>query len=361
MKVMEPENPTTLLSLFMTTPVSDHVPRNTTGDVQIRKIGPVLVVSPEESLPRVFRKLVVEGFLSAPVVEGTRYLGFIDMMDLVCKTRDIFWGDTIEAWTNFWDKEERFQLCTVDDIMKTPTQFDRDPSPPLTGDFTTFSALELMVRGNHHRLAITVPGRANKLQNILTQSMLISWLRQNAHLFGSLRSMLVSDIVDESDQWSISTIKETDKAINAFTTMANEGISGLAVVDQEGILQSGISVRDLRTVGTSGEYFHRLFRPIKEFKAIEREEHPKLAPRTHYSRKPLPKSGIFVTPSNNFGDVIKYMADGNIHRLFVCDSASRPIPTHVISQVDVLRLVLNQIQEEAGLADTSMQPSAASG
>jgi hypothetical protein len=69
----------------------------------------VLVVSPEESIPRVFRKLVVEGFLSAPIVvcnfpefdsyvisvslislyptrftsflqEGTRFIGFIDMM-----------------------------------------------------------------------------------------------------------------------------------------------------------------------------------------------------------------------------------------------------------------------------------------
>lgn len=353
------DNPTSLLSLFLTTPASDHRPRNTTGDVEARKIGPVMVVGPDESIPRVFRKLVVEGFLSAPVVQGTRYLGFIDMMDLVCKTRDIFWADTVEAWCNFWDKEERFQLMTVDDCMKTPSQWNRDPSPPLTENFTTFSALELMVRGNHHRLAVTVPGSPNKVSCILTQSMLISWLRQNEHLFGTLRTMLVSDIVDQVCNKECRTIKETDKAINAFNIMANENISGLAVVDQEGLLQSGISIRDLRTVGTSGEYFHRLFRPIRDFKQIAREEHPKLAPRTHYMRKALPKTGLFVTPSGTFGDVLKLMADGNIHRVFVCESATRPVPTHVISQVDVLKIVLENIVDQAEASDLSVRVGAA--
>lgn len=349
--------PKSLLSLFLTTPVSDHVPRNTTGDTVARKVGPVLVVSPDESLPRVFRKLVVEGFLSAPVVEGTRYLGFIDMMDLCCKTRDLFWADTVEAWTNFWDKEERFSTCTVDDIMKAPSTWSRDPSPPMTEDFSTLSALELMVRGNHHRLAVTVAGSANKLSNILTQSMLISWLRQNKHLFGTLKTMTVADITDELKAECI-TIKETDKAINAFNTMANEKISGLAVVDSEGHLQGGISVRDLRSVGAGGEYFHRLFRTVKEFKQLARDEHPKLAPRTHYSRRTVPRTGLFATPNQTFEDVINLMADGNIHRVFVCESASRPTPTHVISQVDVLRMVLNQILREAEVAEVDASMAA---
>jgi hypothetical protein len=123
-----------------------------------------------------------------------------------------------------------------------------------------------MVRGNHHRLAITVPGSAvrsylsqliyssqssqptrcanliqNKLSNILTHSMLISWLRQNEHLFGSLRSMLVSgrpntpapmpaysekfmapDIADmvEENTMGCTVVKETEKA-NTFTHTAH--------------------------------------------------------------------------------------------------------------------------------------------
>lgn len=287
------ETPKNLMSLFLTTPVSDHVPRGLTGDLIEKKVGPVLVVRPEDSIPRVMKQLCTEGFLAAPVVEGTRYLGFISMMDLVTKTRDMFWGDTVEAWCNFWDKEERFANTTVDDLMKVPSMWNRDPSPNMNAAYSSFSALELMVRGNHHRLAVTTG--ANKLTNIVTQSMFISWLRQNKHLFGSLNSMLVSDMTDELDQ-ECETIKETDKAINAFSTMANKKISGLAVVDDEGILQSGISITDLRTVGAGGEFFHRLYKNIKEFKQITREEHPKLAPRTHYSRRALPRSGIFVTP-----------------------------------------------------------------
>lgn len=335
-----------LLSLFLTTRVDDHVPRGTTGDVITRKVGPVLVLERDETLPRAFRKLIVEGFLSAPVVEGKRFIGFIDMMDLVQKTRDMFWGDTVEAWTNFWEKEEKFTEATVDDLMKLPNTWDRDPSPPIGDDFTTFQALEWMVRKKLHRLAI-VKSKTNRLKGILTQSMLISWLRQNKALFGALATMRVCDMVEELKS-DCRTVLETSKVVNAFSEMANLEISGMAVVDSEGILVDSISIRDLRTVGSSGEYFHRLFRTIKEFKTLARDDHPRLAPSTHYARQRVPRKGLFVTPTMTFTNVIDKMADGNIHRVFVCDSSDRPRPTHVISQVDVLRVVLDHIISEAG-------------
>lgn len=345
---METDNPG-LLSLFLNTPLSDHIPRDTTGDVICRKVGPVLVVQRDESLPRVFRKLVVEGFLSAPVVEGKRFIGFIDMMDLVQKTRDLFWGDTVEAWTNFWQKEEKFAATTVDHIMKVPSAWNRDPNPPIGEDYTTFHALEVLARTKQHRVAV-VNAKTQKLKGILTQSMIISWLRQNKHCFGELANIPVSEMVDEMKS-TCHLVNENTNTINAFTEMANRRISGMAVVDDEGVLVDSISIRDLRTVGTNGEFFHRLFRSIREFKQLARDAHPRLAPPTHYSRQKTPRKGLFLTPSNTFSEVIDKLADGNIHRLFVCDSVDRPKPTHVISQGDVLTTVLNYLVSESEIAD----------
>lgn len=347
------EEKSSLLSLFLKTPAVDHIPRGTTGDVIVHKEGPVMTVQRDETLPRVFRKLATEGFLSAPVLDGRQYVGFIDMVDLVRRTTNLFWGDTVESWVNFWDKEERFQTTTVDDVMKLPDTWDRDPFPPIQPDFTTFYALEVMARTGLHRMAVVDP-KNNRVTGILTQSMLISWIRQNMALLGTLADMKVEDMVDES-KFCI-TICETAKTINAFNKMCDEKVQGLAVVDEEGTLTGAISVRDLRGVGMSGEFFYRLFHNIKDFKRTEREDFPRLAPRTHYSRKMVPVKGLYLSPESTMKDVINMMNDGNIHRIFVCDKASidnkKPKPTHVVSQTDVLRHVLSFMCETS--PDTAM-------
>ena len=333
------------LSMFLSTPVGDHLPRSTTGDVPLRKKGPVMIVQRDETLPRVFRKLAAENFLGAPVLDGNRYVGQIDLMDLVKKTTNLFWGDSVEAWTTFWDKEDKFAETTVDDIMKVPNEWTRDPFPPLHSSFTTLYALEQLVRTGQHRIAVVSKLR-KRVTGILTQSMLISWLRQNKDCLGALRDMKVSEMCSES-KTPVQTIKETETAINGFKKMANMDVSGLAVVDDQGVLTGNLSVRDLRGVGTSGEQFYTLFRTVKEFKAIERQDYPRLAPPTHYSNKKVPLRGRFVTMNGTFDDVLNQMVDGNIHRIFVVENAARPIPTHVISQVDLLRHVLDWIVKDA--------------
>lgn len=337
----------TLLSLFMDTPIGNHTPRAITGDVPCRKAGPVLVVQREESLPHVFRKLAVEGFLSAPVLDANAYVGFIDMMDLVKTTSDLFWGNTVEAWTTFWDKEEKFQKMTVHDLMLVPNEKRRDPHPPLSVEYTSFFALEMMVRNGLHRIALLDTTKFGKrVCGIVTESMFISWIRQNKASLGAVARKPVSEMLSESKS-VYKTINENEKAINAFNIMANQKLSGLAVVDDEGVLVSAISITDLRAVGESGEYFHRLFRPIGMFKSLAREEFPRLAPRTHFSKQPVPRRGLFVTPDQTFEDVLEQMNDGNIHRVFVCDNPITPHPIGNIEQHDVLNIVLQRIIQEA--------------
>jgi CBS domain-containing protein len=177
--------------------------------------------------------------------------------------------------------------------------------------------------------------------------MFISWLRQNKEALGPLRSMAVSAIALECKE-SLRTVHEGENAINAFHIMGDEKVTGLAVVDDDGVLVSAISITDLRAVGEGGEFFNRLFRPIKEFKEMARQEFPRLAPKTHYSNKKVPRRGLFVTPEQTFEAVLDAMSDGNIHRVFVCPDAVVPRPTHVISQLDLLRMVLEQIISDAG-------------
>jgi CBS domain-containing protein len=232
---------------------------------------------------------------------------------------------------------------TVEDIMKVPDLWARDPVPPVHESCTTFNALELMVRNGLHRV-VTIKPPHNKLTGILTQSMLISFLRQHKRELGHLKDKPVSEMIVGLPQCL--TVTESSTAINAFNTMSNNDVSGLAIVDEEQTLVGCVSISDLRTVGTNGEFFHRLFRPISEFKTTGRQEHVSIASRTHFvrgARKTVPRNGLFVTPEDTFQDVLNKFADGNIHRVFVCASTTKPKPICAITQGDFLRIVMDDI------------------
>lgn len=333
-----------LLQLFMKNNVDDHVPRPTTGNV--RKEGNVMTVQQSDTLSRVFRELTTEGFLGAPVLDGKKYVGFISMIDLVKYTNSLFVGHSVEEWIDFWEKSDDFSSATVKDIMETPDKWSRDPFPPTQSNFSSFHALETMAITGMHRIAVLDPD-TQRVNGIITQSMLLSFLRQIKPHWGSFANIKVSSMTKDL-KVIVHTAKESERAINAFNRMEDEEVSGLPVVNEEGVLVGSISARDLRAVGTSGEHFFRLYKTIKELKALERGMYPKLTPKTHYSRSALPTSALFVTPNDTMERVIDLMHDGNIHRVFVCDSKINPVPRFVISQKDVLMLVLNYIKHQSG-------------
>jgi CBS domain-containing protein len=353
-----------LLSILLLNPVGQHTPRPLTEDVRSTKVGRVMTVSIDETLPRVFRRLASENFLGCPVMDGNTYCGMISMLDLVKATNCLFWSDVEAEWVEFFDKKEEFASTTVRDIINIPSSLLRDPHPPISADFTTFFALEKLVREELHRIALVDPENPIKLTGIITHSMLISHLRQIKPAWGDMKDMLIACIMDELNP-EVTSVKESDTAMNAFNMMEDYGVSGLPVVDDDGILVNHISIRDLRGVGTNGRKFFRLFRSVKDFKQLVSQEYPSLAPRTHWSSASVPDSPIFVTPSDTIEAALDKMEDGNIHRIFVCEEASvaakKPKVLRVLSQRDILKVALDYaIQSSTGEVE-SIRPASGMG
>jgi len=212
-----------LLLHFVRTKVMDRRPRGTTGSIPIKKEGDVMVVGKDESLPSVFKKLTTEGFLSAPVEDYMgRYIGFITLFDLVKFTNGLFWGQTEEEWVEFWNAKDRFRETKVTDIMRVPNQWTRDPFHPILKEFSLFSCMEMMARTGVHRLGVINP-ITKMVCGIETQSGLISELRQYKHLMGPLASKQVKEMTSDL-HWRVYTVKNTDKAINAFTEMESRKV-----------------------------------------------------------------------------------------------------------------------------------------
>lgn len=329
------------------TPIEDRRPRNSSGQIFVWKEGSVVVVRKNETLDRVFKKLTVENFLSCPVVDDTissQYCGVIDILDLVTFTVDVlFAGESNAAWLDFWQKSQKFKETQVWEVLKhnrkATGRGPHDIYHTLGEGFSLLHAFEVLSQSGCHR--VPVVNALNRICGIYTESMAISDIRQSLHLFGALPDMRVRDM-KQSD--CVFAIKETDKAIDAFRKMVELDVSGLPIVDHEGVLIGSVSIRDLRGVGTSGEHFSRLFWNVKEYKDQARKEFPACAPSTHWTTQSLPRSARYVTQNDTFSDVIRAFNDGNLHRIYVVsqESADRgmPIVTGVIAQRDIISQVL---------------------
>lgn len=340
----------TLLDVFLQNAISDHKPRALTGTVECKTEGTVMTVQSTEYLDSIFKKLSVEGFLSAPVCQGSELVGSISMLDLVKHVNGLFFGCSQDDWIDWWEKQLSFQLTPASQIIRDRDEYVRNPFPAVKESFTSFFALEMMARNKNHSVLST--NEQGQLTGILTQSMLISFLRQNKTKWGDgLTNLRVADFQGIKSKYKLQSVQEDDIAINAFLTMGREDVQGLPVLDSSGVLVDCISARDLRCVGTSGRNFARLYTTVKAFKDLIRAEHKGLAPTTHYSRRDIPGSAVYVTPDDTMEAVIDRMDDGNLHRIFICSAESvkkgQPIPIGVISQCDVLHQALVVMMSQA--------------
>ena len=304
----------------------------------------VLSFQADDTAKNAFKMLSQEGFLSAPVLDGDEFLGFLTTFDIMTFICNMFFGVTEAEWTTFWDKHERFNETTCAEIMNTPTWRSKQSlSEPIYTNNSTFHAVEALALGKAHRVVVLNNRWSKKVENVFTHSMFLSELRQRLHLVSpALKNMPISSMTNFYQ--NVVTINADDKAINAFNKMKTMSVNGLAIVDDAGVLQGTISTRDIRGVGNGGIAFSKLFLPIAEYKAYINEKFP-LAPKTHFPQGKTPLTALYLTPSDTFVDVVNKMKDGNIHRVWICSKKSvnegAPIPTKVLTQTDILQTVLD--------------------
>jgi CBS-domain-containing membrane protein len=302
----------------------------------------VLTCQQTENLKSVFRRLSTEGVLSCPVLDSTSFKGFLTLFDIVNFITNMNWGKTGEEWSAFFSNSREFNDATVADVMETPLWTGGQNADPLYTFNSTFHALEKLAITGGHRAAV-IDRSTQRVVNIMTQSMLISEIKQRIRLLPTaLRTMRVRAMTEYFT--SVRVVNETDTAMNAYIQMRDADVCGLGIVDCDGVLIGSISVQDLRGIGVDGPFFSRLFRTVKDFKAAVAHEYPELGPRAHSYLGKTPCAARCVHDDMTFEDVINKMSDGCIHRVFVCSAESirigRPMATNILTQTNVLKQVL---------------------
>jgi len=162
---------------------------------------------------------------------------------------------------------------------------------------------------------------------MITQSKMIEFLYKRRSNWTDIMHQRVQNL-----QKSVESINMKEFVIEAFKRIWEKQISGLAVVNDEGILVGNISASDLLRTHTSpsGEIIHDLYQPIKKFLNIRKDIKDRVMMMDLPECKPIAVSSTDTLETS----LIKCL-DSHIHRVFIQDNKGKPVG--VISLSDIIR------------------------
>jgi len=278
--------------------------------------------------------LAANKILSVPVwdkLDGN-WLGFLDCNDVVAfasgiltKGKDIAPDD----WTSYQLNCRNQMHCEVTfstlPIKKIMNASKKDLFIPVYQHGTIYQLIEDVFFKGVHRVPIFDDVSSDKLLDIVSQSDVLNYLGHHMDFLDKLGDRTVEKLNLGSRGAVMAPINIP--AIHAFYLMDKHKVSAVAVVNPaNGVLLANLSVADIR--GLSENKFQTLLGPIHHFF--------------------LASKGTIVPPvtcslNTDFGSVVRKIVYFRIHRVWITDTAGKPIG--VISLTDVMK-VLTLLQEE---------------
>jgi len=280
----------------------------------------------------VFKGMIDHNFMSCPVLQKTKnkWYAFIDLADIIKFIVAKFPNQALESEVDIHallDRSQEFRECEVKEFTKNPLAI-RTPYHPVGKGYSLFAAFEVLARERSlHRIPIVDAER--HLVSILTQSQLVEFAWRNIELLGSTkRAKLVGEMGYNLHQ--VIHVSPNDTALHAFSLMVEKNITGVAVLDDKGILVDQLSLRDLKAITPDGRMFARLYKPVGAFLHSVKNE----------SKFDRPKDIIFCTRNTSLEQVMGMLVNNHIHRVFVVESETHRKPIGIITLRDVLLEVI---------------------
>ncbi|KAL6073305.1 hypothetical protein QOT17_004963 [Balamuthia mandrillaris] len=278
-----------------------------------------LVVLPSSMMiEKAFDKLMEEHILCAPVAnEEGRVLGLVDVKDFVEYILLIYGKSTRSVQELELDAE--FSVKNIKNLSL------RNPLLNIGIDAPLITVLELFQSGIH-RLAVS-DGDINNITHMVSQGSVISFLLDHLDRLGDYAQKAISALPHFGTK--AQPVQENISVLSAFEFIHKHKFHGTAIVSKQGELVGSISVTDLKYAADNIE---RLEVPLCEFWEKEEWERRK-------------EHLLTCTEDDTFGEVVRKLKEGRVHRLFVVEKESfRPL--RVISLTDVMRAVLAFAEEE---------------
>jgi len=282
-----------------------------------------VTVNEMDRLDTVLELLGKNRITSAPVFNSKKeFVGIIDMLDLVTYVSAKFSKVSLLAEESYRQMDE-YASKPIKDLLGASSR----NAPKCIGYESSLLTLISMLSNPHiHRVAVI--NEQKDLVGLVSQSKIVEFMYGKKDQLGEQLKVQVKSWLKKTD---VVTIHMDRFVIEAFQTIWDEMVSGLAVVNDEGKLVSNISASDLRnTKMKPGQIIHELYQPLKQFL------HIRSSTKEQIMMGDLPKHDpIFVTAEATMQEVMERVITNKIHRVYVVDSNNKP--TGVISLCDIMK------------------------
>jgi len=261
----------------------------------------------------------------APVEQGGRFLGFVDVLDIA--------GWAIHQWKYL--QQDHFRVTGTgvqvppsdaffDSPVSTIVNFSRcDESVIVDENTNLLDIMEILsgVRFNNivrtHRVALT--GADGKLIDVLTQSDIISFARDYIKILPITANQPLKTL---GIIHPVVCVKLHSHFHDTLEILHHNRISGLALVNEHQHIVANFSASDLK--GLSEDMFKYFYRSTEEF-----------LKRGTSSPLQIP---VTCTDDATLADIIPLLLQEQMHRIFVIDDVKRPIG--VVTMSDIIKVLL---------------------
>eukprot|EP00561_Arcocellulus_cornucervis_P011872 CAMPEP_0185802698 /NCGR_PEP_ID=MMETSP1322-20130828/2139_1 /TAXON_ID=265543 /ORGANISM="Minutocellus polymorphus, Strain RCC2270" /LENGTH=330 /DNA_ID=CAMNT_0028498469 /DNA_START=129 /DNA_END=1121 /DNA_ORIENTATION=- len=276
--------------------------------------------------------------LGAPVwdEEEKKYIGFFDQRDTVssvvaasqeASSADDFTTKMVKALAELKIGGGKEKLVDVSsDDMTISYLAARNPFVSVSESCSLADVCAALVEKHCHRVPI-VDQESGKCTNIISQSALVKYLAR------SVPREDLEETLDEAGiayQKDVVSIVDTAEASEAFTLLDDKRLSGIAVVDEDGMLVGNTSARDIKMAALD-EGNIPMDTDILSYLAKVRQATPQKNERY---------PSCHVHTDTSVAHVIGLLAKTGYHRLFVVDADQKPVG--VISVADIVKFAISK-------------------
>lgn len=299
-----------LEQLLQTTLVQD-LPGRTSSDPSALVV-PIVVLQANDSISTVLTTLAMNHILGAPVVDGTKVAGLVDLLDIA-----VFIADQMASsnYNSIYDDlpEDLLSKTKISHVLNF-SKLDR--LKPVSPTLNLKDLIEVLISTSHRVPVLAEDGQS--IATIRSQSDVVRFLWGHRARFGD-QPPFTQPLTEylEKHPTKLAVVRNDSLLVNALQEINCKKVNALAVLDDQQRLVGQISCSQLRHVNQAG-LRDSIYLKIDAFLAQSHEP-----------------TAQHISSSQTFADAVNELVTKRLHRVWIVDERNHPVG--VVSLTDVLR------------------------
>lgn len=281
---------------------------------EIATMGAVATLKTTDTVEKAVSLMSKNNILSVPVVDATgTCVGIVDTLDVVSFVLSVAPDKKSLDENQLRSLEISGRAMAFKQVSEVVGLSGRDPYVPVFLKNPASQVVDMFARGLHRA---PVFDDSNAIVGTVSQSSVVRVLAANLHM-GHLKVVGALGIRELGlGQVAPVTVSKNDTVLAALSTIQENNVSAVAVLDDDGKLFGNFSGTDIKALYT--EHWPSFLLSVEDF--LNKHSEKSLTP-------------VVCQPESTFLTVCQEMAQSKVHRLWVVDGDYKPVG--LVSATDI--------------------------